>query len=107
MITLDAVRSALFSPEPYDQMDQLVRAELDTGRTTAQIVDNLRPFIETTLDTPGLTEDGEEAFLSTLDALTGNCRSDQCYQDPPNNSLPTEDKASLPVERTPPEAPPR
>jgi hypothetical protein len=92
MINLEAVRSALLSSDPYEQMDQLVRAELAAGRKTGEIVDDFRPLIQSTLDIPTLTEDGKEAFLSTLDALTGNCRVDQCYQDPPNHNLPTEEE---------------
>ena len=75
---------------PFDAMDRLVRVELASGRTTSQIVGDIRPYIDAALETPGLSEDGQEAFLSTLDALTGDCRADQCYQDPTNTTLPTE-----------------
>jgi hypothetical protein len=84
MMTLDGVRAAILSAEPFAEMDRLVRSELGAGRTTGQLVDDLRPIIDDALDTPGLTDDGEEAFLSVLDALTENCRPDQWYSDPPD-----------------------
>lgn len=88
MITLDAVRAAVAAPDPYEAMDRLVRAELAAGRRVQDVYVGLGPLVDPVLDTPGLTEDGEEAFLGTLDALTGNCDSDQWYADPPAG-LPT------------------
>jgi hypothetical protein len=35
-----------------------------------------------------LTEDGEEALLGALDALTGNCHRDCQYHDPPRPAAP-------------------
>src|SRR5689334_21208889 len=83
MIALDEIRNAIQSPDPYTQMDRLVRAELNVGRLVDQIFDALNPLVDEVLDTPGLSKDGEEAFLGTLDALTGNCHRDQCYTNPP------------------------
>ena len=82
MITLDAVRAAVLAPDPYTQIDRLIRAELAAGRKVKDIFGDLNPLVDDTLDTPGLTEDGEEAFLGALDALTGNCHPTSCYYDP-------------------------
>jgi hypothetical protein len=87
MITLDAVREAVAAPDPFTQMDTLVRGEMAAGRQVLEVFDQLRPLVDAVLlDTPGLTEDGEEAFLGTLDALTGNCHPDCCYYDSPGPS---------------------
>ena len=83
MITLDAIRAAMLAPDPYTQMDGLVRAELAAGRRVRDIFDSLSPLVDAALDTPGLTEDGEEVFLGTLDALTGMCHPNCQYKDPP------------------------
>ncbi|MCE9567598.1 MAG: hypothetical protein K8U57_36825 [Planctomycetes bacterium] len=97
MITLDAIRAAILASDPYTQLDQLVRTELSAGRKVKEVFEAINPFVDEALDTPDLTEDGEEAFLGTLDALTGNCHRDCQYIDPPNNTLPTEDEiAKLP-----------
>src|SRR5687767_4117444 len=79
MITLNAVRTAILSDDPYTLMDRLVRNELSAGRTTRQITNDLNPLIDDALATPGLTEDGEESLLGVLDALTGNCHRDCQY----------------------------
>lgn len=83
MITLDAVRTALRATDPYTQMDRLVREEQAAGRKVAEIIEQFKPIVNAALDTPGLTADGEEALLGTLDALTGDCHRDQWYSDPP------------------------
>ena len=91
MITLDAVRWASQSADPYDQMDALVQAELSAGRSVDSLIAELNPLIDDTLNTPGLTKDGREAFIGTLDRLTGDCDPDQWYQDrpPAQHPLPT------------------
>ena len=95
MITLDAIRAAVLSDKPWSKLDDLVRAELAAGRKVKEILASINPLVDTVLETPGLTEDGEEALLDTLDALNGNCRSDQCYRNPP--VLPSEEEiAALP-----------
>jgi hypothetical protein len=91
MITLEAIRSALLAPDPYTRMDQLVRAEMTAGRRVREIFDDINPLIDEALGTPGLTGDGEEALLGTLDALTGDCHRDCQYKDPPDAVLPVED----------------
>lgn len=97
MITLEAVRNAVAAPDPYTRMDQLVRQEMASGRRVREIIEQFKPIVDDALDTPDLSEDGEEAILGTLDALMGNCRADQRYVDPPNTTLPTEDEiAKLP-----------
>ena len=97
MITLDAIRTAMLSGDPYTEMDRLVQNELSAGRTTRQITNDFRPLIDEALETPGLTENGEESLLGVLDALTGDCHPDCHYKDPPNTTLPTEEEiAELP-----------
>ena len=83
MITLDAIRIAITAADPFERIDRLVRAELAAGRRVGDVLEDLRPHVDTVLDTPGLTEDGEEAFLGALDALSGNCHPDCRYTDPP------------------------
>ncbi|HET6573981.1 MAG TPA: hypothetical protein VFG68_10295 [Fimbriiglobus sp.] len=95
MISIDAVRAAVLSDEPWTRLDELVRAELASGRTTKQIFDDLRGMAKEVRGTPGLSEDGEDAFGDTLDALVGFCSSRYAYKNPP--SLPTEEEiATLP-----------
>jgi hypothetical protein len=81
MMTLHTIQSAIRAPDPFDQMDQLIRAKLDAGRTVKEIFEDLRPLVDSVLETSGLTVDGEEAFLGTLDALSGNCQPDSQNQD--------------------------
>ena len=95
MISIDAVRAAVLSDEPWTRLDELVRAELASGRTTKQIFDDLRSLTKEVRGTPGLSEDGEDALGDTLDALVGFCSSRYAYKNPP--SLPTEEEiATLP-----------
>lgn len=82
-MTLDAIRTAILAPDPYTQMDRLVRAEMNAGRKVKEVFDAINPLVDAALETPGLTEDGEEAFLGTLDALTGNCHPNCQYKDSP------------------------
>ena len=84
MITLDAVRAAVLAEKPYTQMDELVRSELAAGHKVNDIIESLRPLIDDVLDTPSLSEAGDEAFLGTLDKLTGDCHRDCRYVDPPD-----------------------
>src|SRR5438094_284688 len=87
MIDLDAIRAAMLASDPFTQLDRLVRAEIAAGWKVKDIFDAINPLVDHVLDTPGLTDNGEEAFLGTLDALTGNCRADQCYYDPPESGV--------------------
>jgi len=97
MITLDRVRSAVLSRDPSTELDNLVRAEIAVGRKTADIFDVLLPIARELRKTTPLSEDADQILLGTLDALTGNCNPDECYQDPPNATLPTEEEiAKLP-----------
>jgi hypothetical protein len=84
VITLEKIRSALLAPDPYTHLDRLVREEMGAGRRVKEIFEAINPLIDAALETPGLTQDGEEAFLGTLDALTGDCHRDCQYKDPPN-----------------------
>lgn len=89
MISLDTLRPALLSADPYAAVDRLVRAELAAGRTTGQIFDDLNPLVDQARATPGMTQDGEEALFGALDALTGDCHPDCQYKDRPNDTRPT------------------
>jgi hypothetical protein len=97
MLTLDAVRAAVLSDQPWRRLDELVRAEQSSGRKVKEIYDALADMADEINRTPGLTEDGSDAFGDTLDALTGHCREQYQYKDPPNTTLPTGDEiAKLP-----------
>lgn len=91
-MTLETVRAAALATDPYTRMDELVRAELSAGRSVRQITKAYLPLLDDALETPGLTEDGEEALRGTLDALTGDCHKDCQYRDPPNPHLPSEEE---------------
>jgi hypothetical protein len=82
MITLEAILAALSAADPYAGMDRLVRAEMAAGRKVDDVFNDLNPLTDAALDAPGMTDDGEEAYLGTLDALTGGCHPDSCYTDP-------------------------
>ena len=88
MIPFDAVRGAVLADQPWSRLDELVRAELAAGRTVNDIFKELKAMADQVLDIPGLTEDGEDAFGDTLDALTGNCHPDGQYHDPPRPAAP-------------------
>jgi len=90
VITIQTIRAAIAAADPYSEMDRVVRAELTAGRLVKDVFEDIRPHVQDVLDTPSLSEDGEEAFLGTLDALAGFCRADQVYRNPP--VLPTEDE---------------
>ncbi len=97
MLTLDTVRAAVLSDQPWKRLDELVRAELANGRTTRQIYKSLMGMADEIDATPGLTEDGSDALGDALDALTGYCHTDCQYKDPPNTTLPSEEEiAKLP-----------
>jgi hypothetical protein len=89
MITLDALRTALLTPDPYDGIDRLIRAELDAGRKTAAIHHELLALVKPVRTTPGLAEDAEEALFGALDGLTGNCHPDSAYKDPSTPAVPS------------------
>ncbi|MDB5312006.1 MAG: hypothetical protein JWO38_6208 [Gemmataceae bacterium] len=44
MITLDAIRAAISAPDPYTQMDRLVREEMSAGRKVKEIFDAIHPL---------------------------------------------------------------
>jgi hypothetical protein len=104
MIAFDAVRSALLSDQPWSRMDDLVRAELASGRTTAEIYATLHEMADQVAGIAALSEDGEDAFGDTLDALLGNCHPDCRYQDASPNthpSWPTRPSSADPTLRLP------
>lgn len=95
MISIDTIRSAVLSDQPWARLDEIVRAELVAGRTTRKIFDELWSISNEVQDTPGLSENGEDALGDTLDALNGFCSSKDAYKNPP--ILPSEDEiAELP-----------
>lgn len=97
MLTLDTVRTAVLSDQPWSRLDELVRAELASGRTTRQIYKSLMGIVDDIDATPGLSEEGSDALGDALDALTGYCHPKCQYQDPPNATLPSEEEiAELP-----------
>ena len=73
---------------PWTRLDEIVRAEMAAGRKVKEIFSDLHTMLDDVRNTPGISEDGDDAILDTLDALTGNCRKDQCYYDPPRTDLP-------------------
>ena len=97
VITFASIRNAVLSTDPFTRMDCLVQTELNSGQKVVQVFDEIKLFVDQTLDLPDLTEDAEEAFLGTLDALSGNCRTEQCYRDAPISLHSTEEEiAKLP-----------
>lgn len=105
MISLQSIRKAILDTQPYSELDRLIQNELSTGRKVKEILEEMKPLIDEVLATPGMNEDGEEAFLGTLDALLGNCRKEQSYSDRPTSDvpipvLPVSPKSTLSVART-------
>ncbi len=95
MITLDTLRAAALSNQPWAELDKLVRTELAAGRLTRAIYDEIMSLQEAVSDTPGYTEDSDDAIGDTLDALIGFCRAECAYKNPP--ILPSEEEiAKLP-----------
>jgi hypothetical protein len=80
---LQTLHAALESSDPTGQLDRLVRNELAEGRTTAEIYAVLLPIVRTIRMASPLPQDVDEMLLGTLDALTGDCNPDECFQDPP------------------------
>jgi hypothetical protein len=83
MISLDALRAALLSKQPYTELDQLVRAELSAGRSTKQVraeLLGLEGVVRSLLDE---NENADDAMRDTIDALVGFCPAKYAYHDPP------------------------
>ncbi|HYH64630.1 MAG TPA: hypothetical protein VD866_08050 [Urbifossiella sp.] len=83
MITLEAVRAAVLSELPSEKLDDLVRAEMAGGRRVKDIAADFAALANDVWETPSLSDDGQDAFGDTYDALAGNTHSDRCYYDPP------------------------
>jgi len=97
MISIGVVREAVLSDQPWSRLDKIVRAEMDAGRKVDSIAEDFVGIRSEVWETPGIGEDGEDAFGDTLDALTGNCSPKCRYTDPPNMSLPNQEEIlSLP-----------
>lgn len=95
MITTDAVRRALASPQPWSALDELVVAELAAGRLTDQLHGELITTLDEIRAEADHDEDTDEPLLDTLDRLSGNCRAELAYRNPP--VLPTDEEiAKLP-----------
>jgi RNA polymerase sigma-70 factor, ECF subfamily len=84
MLTLDAIRAAVLSDQPWKRLDELVRAEQAAGRKVKEIYADLMGMADQIDATPNLSEEGSDAFGDTLDALTGYCHRDCQYKDSPN-----------------------
>lgn len=93
MLTLDTLQSSLLSDQPYSKLDDLVRAELSSGRLTKQIRAELLEMEDAVRATPGFSEEAEEAIRDTIDALAGLCSPKHAYKNPP--VLPTEEEIAL------------
>jgi len=100
MLTLDTVRAAVLSDQPWNRLDELVRAEQAAGRKVKEIYGDLMSLADEIDATPNLTEDGSDAFGDTLDALTGMCHPSCQYKDPPNVTLPREERHAPPIPNT-------
>lgn len=87
MNTLDAIRSALRSTQPWVELDLLVRRRLNAGRTVRELIVEFQPLVDEVYETPDLTERSLDAFGDTLDALSGDCHPDSRYRDTPTVSV--------------------
>ena len=95
MLTLDAIRTAAMADQPWARLDELVRAEMAAGRRVREVAGDFDRLADELWSTPGLPEDGFDAFGDTMDSLTGNCHSKSRYYDTP--ALPTKEEiAELP-----------
>ena len=101
MITIQSVRAAVLASDPYTEMHDLVRNEMSAGRKVKEVLDSINPLVAEALDLPDLSEDGEEALLGTLDALTGNCHRDCQYKDLPETPLPNHGEFRISTHPTP------
>ena len=61
MLTLDAIRTAVLSDQPWNRLDELVRAEQAAGRKVKEIYADLVGMANEIDATPGLSEDGSDA----------------------------------------------
>src|SRR3954451_13358357 len=85
MISLDALRAALYADQPDTKLDELVRAELSAGRLTKQIRAELLTHDAALRPALDENEAGDEALRDTIDALAGFCPAKYAYTDPPSN----------------------
>lgn len=60
MITIQSIRAAVMASDPYTEMHNLVRNEMRAGLKVKEVLDSINPLVAEALDTPRLTEDGEE-----------------------------------------------
>lgn len=83
MITLEALRTALLSGQPFGRLDELVRADLAGGQLKDKIRDELIALEDAVRATPGFGEDEEDALRDVIDALDDFCPSRYAYRNPP------------------------
>ncbi len=83
MITLEALRSAVLSTQPATELDRIIRAELAAGRLVKTILAEYSSLLDSARETPGLTEDADDALRDVFDGLTGNCAPRWRYSNPP------------------------
>lgn len=88
VITLENLRAAALSAHPWTELDRLVRAELSAGRLTKAIYEEILGLQEAVRETPGFTEDADDAIGDALDALTGMCHPNCQYKNPPDLTPP-------------------
>ncbi len=81
MITLDTLYIALTATDPFGGIDDLIRSELASGRTTTEVHAELFPLVRAARRAPGVTDEASEALLGALDALTGDCHPDCRFTD--------------------------
>lgn len=81
MITFDQLRSALFDAEPHVALDQLIRAELGTGRTAQAVYDELLNHVDGLRVLPNYSDELEDPLGDKLDALCGWIYEGSAYQD--------------------------
>lgn len=99
MMTVEQIRHAALTQQPWSRLDEIVRAEMATAR---KVKDIAHEYQEIALalhsdEENELPEDSDDALMDTLDALRGTTHSKDCYRDPPNISLPSEEEiAALP-----------
>ena len=101
MISIQSLRAAVFASDPYNEMHDLVRNEMRAGLKVKEVLDSINPLVAEALDLPDLSEDGEEALLGTLDALTGNCHRDCQYKDLPETPLSNQGEFRVSTHPTP------
>jgi len=88
VIELQKLRTAFDSERPDEAIDALIRVELASGRTTAQIYEALADLLPILAEWPECAGDAEEALNGALQALTGRGAPANRYRDQPISAMP-------------------